>query len=619
MMSAVLLLLVAQGLLGALDNLWHHEFTEKLPGDPAARTEIALHSIRELLYGLIFLSIAWVSWDGTWTYVLLVILAVEILITLIDFIVEDRTRKLPPFERVLHTILALNYGAVLALWAPALIDWAARPTGFGVVDYGWLSWTLTLYGVGVLAWGFRDLRAVWRWMVPDWQRSPLHAGPNPHPRHILVTGGTGFVGRSLVRALIAGGEQITVLTRNPARAEFHFGPHVTTLQCLDTISTRARIDAIVNLAGAPILGGLWSRRRKRLLVASRVETTERLEALCARLTHKPRVLINASAVGYYGDRGDLELTEAAGPAPGFLSELCQKWEAKALAFEALGMRVCLMRFGIVLDPSGGMLAPMKIAGTFGLITVLGRGEQWMPWVTRHDLVRMIRFALDRPDLSGSVNAVSPNPITNRQFVQKLAGALRRPVMLRMPAWPLKAMLGEMSDLMLVSQRAIPQRLLALGFQFKHASIDNAFDTWFGRPRVAAPAGPVRVLFNDECPVCAREMDVYARDAVASGAQLEFCPLSEHAEELSDYGLDQADAERRLYVIDANGRALGGFTAFLPIWVVLPRFRWLARLFAHPAAAVVGAVIYDVVMVPALATFNGQRKRFAAAQRKEPPR
>lgn len=608
-MTAVLALLAVQGLLGAFDNLWHHEITEKLPSNPAARAELILHTIRELIYALIFLSIGWLSWEGAWAYLLIALLLIEIGITLTDFVIEDLTRKLPALERILHTVLAVNFGAILAVWAPFLLVATGKPTDLAPVSYGTLSWIMTLYGLGVFAWGIRDLWAVWQLTVPDWQRIPFAAPTNHNPKHILVTGGTGFIGQALVRALVSRGDKVTLHTRQPARARFQFGPHVTVVSDLGSMEDAVQLDAIINLAGAPILGGLWTPKRRRVLTESRVVITHELHSLCARLVHRPRTVINASAVGFYGERGDEVLNDDATPGTGFLAELCKNWETAATELETLGIRVCLMRFGLVLDPTGGMLRPMQLAGKLGMGAVLGDGRQWMPWITRHDLVRAILFVLEDQKLRGPINAVTPNPVTNRAFVDAIGRSLHRPRFLRVPEIVLKKTLGEMSDLMLISQRVKPGVLKAAGFEFLAPELETALNLWNTPARSKTPeTSALRVIFNDECPVCAREMGVYARESTGPGAPIAFCALTEHAHDLEAYGLSPEDLKRRLYVLDVDGTVHSGLGALVAIWRDLPRFRWLARLFGKGPAAIVGSAIYEWLCVPLLAAFNKARDR-----------
>ena len=219
-MSIVFSLLAVQIVLGVFDNLWHHEITERLPSRRSARGELALHAVRELLYGAIFLGLAWYAWHGAWAAVLGLALVVELVVTIADFLVEDRTRRLPPLERALHTVLAVNAGALLAVLAPVLGGWLGEPTALEPVHHGAWSWLLSAAALGVTAWGVRNVLAVARLAGPaPWQRDPLERGHRDAPRTVLVTGATGFVGGHLVRALVGAGDRVVVLSRERARAE----------------------------------------------------------------------------------------------------------------------------------------------------------------------------------------------------------------------------------------------------------------------------------------------------------------------------------------------------------------------------------------------------------------
>ena len=484
-MTVVLMMLSVQCLFGALDNLWHHEITEDLTHRPSARGELMLHTAREFLYGVIFTSIAWVRWEGAWTIVFAAILVTEIAITLTDFVIEDQTRRLPAFERVLHTLLAINFGAVLAVWVPELRHWAAAPTALAPAYYGVWSWLMTCFGAGVTGWGVHDLFAVGRLGVPEWQRHPIRQGHNPSPKTIIITGATGFIGQALTRALIGRGETVIALTRDAQNAGYLFGSLVEIVESLDRIEAGRRIDAIVNLAGEPLAGGLWTKARKERFLHSRLSVTDAVLALIRRLETKPEALINGSAVGFYGDRGDETLTEASEPRPVFMSQLCQEWEARAQQAADFGVRVCRLRIGFVLGADGGAAKPLALATRFGGGAVMGSGSQIISWIHIRDLVRLICFCIDRPDVDGAVNAVGPAPVTQTEFARCLGRAVHMPVFLKVPAGVLRTGLGEMSDLFLISQRVLPARATAAGFEFEFRALDRAFADLFS-DRADAP-------------------------------------------------------------------------------------------------------------------------------------
>lgn len=463
-MTTVLILLCVQGVLGAIDTLWHHEGTARLPSSPTARQELVLHGLREGVYAVIFLTLPWLRWEGLAAWALAALLAVEIIITLQDFLLEDRTRRLPPTERVLHTVMAIGYGALLALLVPVLAEWAARPTGFVFESHGWLSWATTALGVGVLAWTVRDLAAG--------TRAAEHAAPAgaASGRTVLVTGATGFIGAPLMDRLIARGDRVVALVRNDVAARLRW-PRVMIVRSLGEIPGDMRIDAIVNLAGAPVAAGLWTEKRRRTLLASRIDTTRALNALIERLERKPTTMIHAWAVGVYGDRGDERLDDGARPGSGFMAELVRLWEAEQ--GRAPAGRVCSLRFGMVFDRDGGPLALLALPARFGVAAVLGGGRQWAPWIHLQDALRLIETALADTRYRGPINAVAPDLVTQGELTRALAWTFRTPQWLRVPAWPLRLMLGEMSDLFLAGQRVEPDRLRGLGFTWTRPTLPDA--------------------------------------------------------------------------------------------------------------------------------------------------
>ena len=471
-MIAALSILVGQGLLGALDNLIHHELQARLPSRVSARWELTLHALREAIYGLLFLALAWAEWHGIWAWVLAAMLLAEIVITIADFLEEDATRRLPRFERVLHTVLAVSYGAFLAALGPELARWAAAPTGVVAASYGPLSWLLTLYAAGVLAWSARNAIAVGHLYGAVRQKS---APPRPPPTGdaVLVTGGTGFIGSALIDSLLDDGRRVILLTRDALQARTQFGPAVTAIEDLRTLPPETRIEAIVNLAGAAITGGLWTRRRKALLVESRLHVTRDLNALIERLEQKPSTLISASAVGYYSDRGSEPLAECAAPGTGFPSMLCKAWEAEAALAAAHGVRVTALRFGLVFGRGGGIFPALAAASRLGCGAVLGSGRQYMPWIHLDDAVGLIRFALAHRTLSGPVNAAAPDCLPQAVFARQLASAQERPQWLRLPEALLSAMLGELSQLLLDGQRVVPTEAVKAGYHFNFPTLPEA--------------------------------------------------------------------------------------------------------------------------------------------------
>jgi uncharacterized protein len=603
---AILGLLTIQSLFGAFDNLWHHELVEDLRHRPAARGELALHTMREFLYAVIFTGIAWFRWQGGWAWLFIALLGIEIVITLTDFVIEDRTRRLPAFERVLHTVLAINFGAILALLAPELGRWAAAPTALASVGYGVWSIVMTLFGLGVLVWAVCDLAAVIRLGVPVWQRRPLRRGEKPMPKTVLVTGATGFVGSAVTRALLRRGDRVVALTRDPAKARDRFGPLVEIVDSLDVIGTECRIDAIINLAGEPIADGWWSDARKDRLLGSRLAVTDAVLALIRRLERKPEVLINASAIGYYGERGDDILTEASEPQPIFMSVLCRSWEERAVRAEALGLRVCRLRIGLVLGRNGGAARPLALASRFGLGAVMGSGAQFVSWIHLADLVRLTLFALDRTDFTGPLNAVAPEPVRQADFIRRMGRAFGWRVRLQVPARLLRLGLGELSDLFLASQCVHPAAALAAGFIFRFPALDHSLADLYG----TAAAVPLKnaqltVFVNEACPVCRIEMGHYETLSRAAYRPIAFERVGLATTGLPEYGLSATDLRRRLYLRDRDGHLHSGIGAIVRLWAELPRYRRAARLARTPGIHWLLDLFYEGVCVPVLARWNGR--------------
>jgi uncharacterized protein len=493
-MSLVLPLLTTQIALGALDNLWHHEITEGLPAKRAARAELATHALRELCYGLLFGALAWWSWHGAWSFAVVAVLLAEVTATLADFVIEDSTRRLPRFERILHTLLAINFGALLVAFAPMLIDWARQPTGIAPSAHGaaW-SWFLTACSAGVLAWSARNAVAAWRHLRPAvWERRVPRPAAKANPKRVLISGATGFIGRHLVYALIERGDAVIVLARDRDKAEDLFGPHVQIVTNLETLDRAARIDAIVNLAGAPLAARWWTARRKRTLLESRLSVTDALLSLAARLATPPRTWINASAIGYYGVRNDdVPLHEKTAPQPIFQSELCRRWEAAAARASELGVKVALLRMGVVLGADGGALPALARPVRLGIAAIMGGGKQWVSWIHVDDLIALVLFVLDQETLAGPVNATAPAPVRHGELMEAIAAALHaRPLRIRVPDRALRGALGELAQFFVDGQRVMPDRATALGFRFRYATAGAALESLLAPPAERTAISPV---------------------------------------------------------------------------------------------------------------------------------
>jgi len=477
-MSLLAVLLVTQIVLGGFDNLWHHELSERLPGKREARVEVALHSGRELCYALLFAGLAWWEWHGVWAAAVVALLVIEVCVTLADFVVEDRTRRLPTTERVLHTVLAINFGAMLAVLAPTLLAWARLPSALARVDYGFASWLLTAAAAGVLAWSVRNALAARRhFAAATWASRGLKPRRSAEPKTVLVTGATGFIGSKLVYRLVSRGDGVIVHARNAARAADLFGPHVDVVTDLKLVPSETRIDAVINLAGEPIAGAPWTRRRRALLLESRVGVTRALLALVERLAVKPTTWINASAIGYYGARdGEDALNEKCGAGKGFQAELCRRWEETAARAAEHGVKVSTLRIGVVLSGDGGALPALARPVRLFAGTLLGTGRQWFSWIHVDDLLDLISFVLAEKTLAGPINATAPNPVRHDELMTTIASTLRRPLWpVRIPASILRFGLGELAELFVDGQRVTPDRLLALKFRFRYATLGAALE------------------------------------------------------------------------------------------------------------------------------------------------
>lgn len=294
---------------------------------------------------------------------------------------------------------------------------------------------------------------------------------------ILVTGSSGLVGSALVPSLLKAGHTVCRLVRPGviARNESNDGFQVAWNPATGELGGAAvGADAVVNLAGASIVAGRWSVARKHELRSSRIDTTRALVSALAKMNARPRVLVSASATGYYGNRGDELLTEDSPPGNDFLSGLAGEWEAEALKAEAIGIRVVLARFGIVLSRNGGALPKMMLPFRFFAGGRIASGRQWMSWISLDDLVAAVHLALEKNEVRGPLNVISPQPVQNAEFTKTLADVLQRPALFQVPAFALRLALGEMADaLLLSSQRVWPRSLHKLGYRFLHADLKSS--------------------------------------------------------------------------------------------------------------------------------------------------
>ncbi|EER8902855.1 TIGR01777 family protein [Escherichia coli O157:H7] len=290
--------------------------------------------------------------------------------------------------------------------------------------------------------------------------------------NIVITGGTGLIGRHLIPRLLELGHQITVMTRNPQKASSVLGPRVTLWQGLADQSNLNGIDAVINLAGEPIADKRWTHEQKERLCQSRWNITQKLVDLINASDTPPSVLISGSATGYYGDLGEVVVTEEEPPHNKFTHKLCARWEEIACRGQSDKTRVCLLRTGVVLAPDGGILGKMLPPFRLGLGGPIGSGRQYLAWIHIDDMVNGILWLLDN-ELRGPFNMVSPYPIRNEQFAHALGHALHRPAILRVPATAIRLLMGESSVLVLGGQRALPKRLEEAGFAFRWYDLEEA--------------------------------------------------------------------------------------------------------------------------------------------------
>jgi uncharacterized protein (TIGR01777 family) len=476
-------LMAAQGILGAFDTIYHHELTEALHQRSTARKELAIHAIRAIIYSILFIGLSAWSWHGTWSIVLLAVFGIEIILTLWDFVIEDKTRLLPATERVTHTILAINGGAFITLLVLNTPAWLAQPTALAWTPHGWLGLFLALCGIGVGLSGIRDGIATYQLGMREKKEKSLPVFQySDKAENVLVTGGTGFIGKLLVRSLLADGQNVTVLSRNPKQAAWLFNGKVRCIDNLRELPPGYHIDTIINLAGARVLGWRWTSKQKAYLRHSRIGLTQQLIDWIATAHHKPRLLLSASAIGYYGvqkNGDDTKLTEDSPPQSIFMSQLCQEWETVASRATEYGVHVKFMRLGLVLGREGSfpmMMLPIKL----GLGGPLGSGRQWLSWIHVHDVLRGIAH-LSKLSIQGTpaqplaeaYNFTAPEPLPQKQFSQTAAQVVHRPCFFPTPDLPMRLLLGEQADLLIEGQRVIPERLQKSGFTFTYPDCFSA--------------------------------------------------------------------------------------------------------------------------------------------------
>jgi uncharacterized protein (TIGR01777 family) len=288
---------------------------------------------------------------------------------------------------------------------------------------------------------------------------------------IVIGGASGFLGRPLVERLRAAGHDVVRLVRREPSAPDEL-PWRPSQEALDP-SVVDGADAAINLAGVGVGDHRWTEDYRRLIRSSRLNSTQTLARCIAAAAKPPRVLLNASAVGYYGDTGDREVDEAAPAGSGYFPELCQAWEAATAPAEEAGIRVVHLRSGPVLGPGGGLLGPMLPLFKLGLGGPLGNGRQWMPWISRADELGAIEFLLSADRVTGAVNLTGPAPVPNKEFARTLGRVLHRPALLPVPALALRVVIGEFGPESIISQRVLPAVLAGAGYRFQHSDLESA--------------------------------------------------------------------------------------------------------------------------------------------------
>ena len=290
---------------------------------------------------------------------------------------------------------------------------------------------------------------------------------------VLITGGTGFLGTALVKVLKNLNYDITLLTHRIDKEHLNFELDLHIINNIDQIKDNDIFDIVINLAGAPIFGCYWTKKRKALLRDSRISTTNKLVNKIRELREKPKLFISGSAIGYYGEQGDNIVSEDTISRSDFSQQLCADWENEALKVAELGIRVCLIRTGLVIGSGGGFLKSMILPFKLGLGGKLGSGQQWMSWIHINDWIGIVLRMINDQSMCYAYNATAPHPVTNYEFTQVLAKSLNRFAVIPLPKPFLLVLLGEMSSLLLGSQRVLPKRLEAINFQFQFTDISVA--------------------------------------------------------------------------------------------------------------------------------------------------
>ncbi len=493
-------LVLIQVSLGCFDIFYHHEFTERLPWRDTAKTELRLHAARNLFYAALFGMFAWWQPHGVFAMIAALIIIAEVFITLWDFVEEDKTRALPASERLTHTLLALNYGAIMVFVLPTLWHLSQQasqmmPASYGLYLVG--NIILSISSLGCFLFALRDYAMSRRGISLYRQPASPLAKKLAHRHRIVITGGTGFVGSRLIEALTGAGHAVIVLTRSTQKAA-SLNPPFTIVTDLSQIPGHLPIDAIINLAGAPVAEKRWSPAYRKTIINSRLGVTWQVEKLISRLDHKPELLIGASAIGFYGLRGDEILHETDQGKPAFSHDVTEGIEMANEVAAGSHCRLVNMRIGIVLGYESGVLGKLLPIFDWALGGRTGSGQQWMSWIERDDLVRMIIHTIATPSITGVINAVAPDPVRNQEFARLFGKTLKRPAFLPLPSFVVNLLFGQMGrELLLSGQRVSCEKISQAGFHFEYPQLVDALVYAVGKGQKTGEK--IKVTNHDAAP------------------------------------------------------------------------------------------------------------------------
>lgn len=621
-MEAIFIILTAQALLSMIGGAMRYGApgASHLPsGQPRY---LALRTARRLLMALILFGLAWWQWQGVFAWVLGMLIILETALLVRPVLISREKGEKLPFRQVLLVAHVMSGVSIAVLFVPVLLNWSAMNGGLISTDHGLWSRILTGLAAGFAIATCRGVVATMRRTIeriPEWQLNPIRRGERNLPRTWLISGGTGFVGRRLVHRLIARGDNIIVIARDPAKASHMYGPHVRIAGSAEDIDDCERVDVMVSLSGTPFADGLWSRARRDELLRSRIEATDALVALAGRLKRPPGLLIGCSDVGYYGDQTGDELTENSAPGTGFIAELWRAVEDSTRKAEAFGVRVVRLRLGQVIDPDGGGLKAQRAITRFPGGLIPGDGRQMGSWISLDDLIGLMFHAEERTRMNGAVNAVAPEPDTRAGMARLIAESMNRPVLLKLPAWLIRGLFGDRAGIWLGNTRVRPVQAEKTGYRFTDRTLAAALQQ-FETDAEPVPVDAV-TFFNMDCPVCSTEARMCQRqiDQISEPTGLDLVHLKDRPDLLAPYGLKAEHLSRRLYIIQADGRSFAGIDALIRTWQRIPAYRWRARLASLPGAYLVACFLYESAIAPLVDGMFGINSHRARRRATDMPR